>query len=70
MGNINTTVTGIIPAATSEKRVYTVNEIQDILGIGRTTAYALVKRNVFHSIRVGQKILISRKSFEEWLNHS
>lgn len=70
MDNINTTVTGSIPAATSEKRVYTVNEIQDILGIGRTTAYALVKRNVFHSIRVGQKILISRNSFEEWLNHS
>lgn len=70
MDNINTTVTGSIPAATSEKRVYTVNEIQDILGIGRTTAYALVKRNVFHSIRVGKKILISRNSFEEWLNHS
>ena len=54
----------------SEKRVYTVNEIQDILGIGRTTAYALVKRGLFHSIRVGQKVLISRKSFDEWLDKS
>lgn len=26
-----------------DKRVYTVDEIQDILGIGRTSAYSLVK---------------------------
>ena len=28
---------------TFEKRTYTVSEIQDILGIGRNAAYALVK---------------------------
>lgn len=50
-----------------EKRVYTVDEIQDILGIGRTTAYDLVKRNLFHSVKIGQKILIPCKNFDEWL---
>ncbi len=31
-----------------EKRVYTVEEIQDILGISKTSAYNLVKSNAFH----------------------
>jgi excisionase family DNA binding protein len=57
-----------IPSVT--RRVYTVDEIQDILGIGRTTAYALVKRNLFQSVKVGHKVLISRKSFDEWLEQS
>ena len=31
----------------SDKRVYTVDEIQDILGISRATAYALLKKERF-----------------------
>ena len=38
-----------------EKRTYTVSEIQDILGIGRVSAYSLVKSNVFRSVRVGTR---------------
>lgn len=29
-----------------EKRTYTVSEIQDILGIGRNAAYAIVKKDI------------------------
>ena len=54
---------------TSEKRTYTVDEIQDILGISQPTAYALIKKNYFRSIRVGGQIRISKKSFDEWLDH-
>lgn len=50
------------------KRTYTVDEIQDILGISRPTAYNLVKKNEFHSVRVGGHIRISKKSFDEWLD--
>lgn len=50
------------------KRTYTVEEIQDILGISRPTAYALVRRREFHSIRIGGKIRISKKSFDAWLD--
>ena len=46
-----------------DKRTYTVDEIQDILGISRPTAYNLVKQGVFHSVRVGGHIRISKKSF-------
>lgn len=50
------------------KRTYTVEEIQGILGISRPTAYALVRRREFHSIRIGGKIRISKKSFDAWLD--
>ena len=39
-----------------DKRTYTVDEIQDILGISRTSAYNLVKKKVFHSVRIGGSI--------------
>ena len=51
-----------------EKRTYTVNEIQDILGIGRNSAYALAKSNVSRSVRVGECIRISKRSFDAWLD--
>ena len=53
-----------------DKRTYTVDEIQDILGISRPTAYNLVKQGVFHSVRVGGHIRISKKSFDDWLDHA
>ena len=47
-----------------------LDEIQDILGISRPTAYNLVKQGVFHSVRVGGHIRISKKSFDDWLDHT
>ena len=57
------------PNSGFEKRTYTVDEIQDILGIGRNAAYTLVKSGVFHSVRIGGTIRISKKSFDEWLDN-
>ena len=51
-----------------DKRTYTVDEIQDILGISRTSAYNLVKKKAFHSVRIGGSIRSSKKSFDEWLD--
>ena len=52
---------------TRERRTYTVDEIAEILDIGRTSAYKLVKQNLFKSVRIGTTIRISKKSFEEWM---
>lgn len=52
-----------------KKRTYTVDEIQDILGISQLTAYALIKKNLFHSIRIGQNIRVSKASFDTWLDN-
>ncbi|PWL82909.1 MAG: DNA-binding protein [Prevotellaceae bacterium] len=50
------------------KRTYTVDEIQDILGISRSSAYNFVKQGLFRTVRVGGSIRISKKSFDEWLD--
>jgi excisionase family DNA binding protein len=51
-----------------EKKTYTVMEIQDILGISQPTAYALIKQNLFHSIKVGRHIRVSKSSFDAWVD--
>lgn len=51
-----------------EKRTYSIEEIQQILDIGRSTAYLLIKRKLFKSVKVGKQIRISKKSFDEWLD--
>lgn len=55
--------------AQHEKRTYTVSEIQDILEISKSSAYALIKENNFKCINVGRHIRISKKSFDEWLDN-
>jgi excisionase family DNA binding protein len=53
--------------STSElPEVLEVKDIQDFLGIGRSQTYQLVKSNSFHTVTVGKRILISKKSFVEW----
>ena len=48
-------------------RTYTVNDIAAILGIGRATAYKLANSGAFKTIRIGNMLRISKKSFEDWL---
>lgn len=51
-----------------ERRIYTVDDIAQILGIGRTSAYILVKEGHFKIVRIGNAIRISKRSFDEWLD--
>ena len=51
-----------------EKRVYTVDEVQDILGVSKTSAYNLVKSGAFHCVKVGGQYRVSKKSFDAWLD--
>lgn len=50
------------------KMTYTVMEIAKMLGIGRTSAYNLVKENHFKVVKIGAAIRVSKKSFDDWLN--
>lgn len=53
----------------AEKRCYTVQELQEILGVSRPTVYNLLKRNEFRWIQLdGGKYRISKKSFDDWLD--
>lgn len=53
---------------TVEKQVYTCEEIQEILGISRSTAYRLIRSGVFRTVRIGGQYRISKKSFDAWLD--
>jgi len=63
-----TAITPITQENPAPKRTYTVKEVSDMLGIGKTAAYNLVKENHFKIVRVGAAIRISKKSFDEWLD--
>lgn len=50
------------------KMIYTVEEIQKILGICKSSAYSLVKKGEFSCVKIGSTYRISKNSFDEWLN--
>ena len=57
------------PEAIPEKRTYTVEEIQVILGISRGTAYKLLEKKEFRWFKIGSTYRISKKSFDDWLDN-
>ena len=56
-----------IPIST-DKRCYTVAELQKMLGISRGSVYQLLKTGQFLWFKIGTAIRISKFSFDEWLN--
>ena len=57
-----------VMAVVKEKRCYTVQEIQEILNISRPSVYNLLKKGEFHSVFVAGRHMISKVSFDAWLN--
>lgn len=55
--------------AQQERRTYTVADIAAILDISLSAAYRLVKEDNFATVRIGNTIRISIKSFEDWLEN-
>ena len=53
----------------NERKVYTVSEIQTILGVGKNKAYDLCTSGEFPFKRIGKTILIPKASFNDWLNN-
>ena len=55
--------------STPTKRVYSVDEIAEILSISRGAAYGLIKEGLFNTVRIGSAIRVSKTSFDEWLDN-
>lgn len=51
-------------STTQTVKAYTVADIAALLQIGRTSAYNLIKEGHFKTVRIGNSIRVSRKSFE------
>ena len=56
------------PEAIPEKRTYTVEDIQIILGISRGTVYKLLEKKEFRWFKIGSTYRISKNSFDNWLD--
>lgn len=46
---------------------YTIKEIQELLKIGKNTAYKLVREPGFPKVRIGCDYRIPKGQFEKWL---
>jgi excisionase family DNA binding protein len=44
-----------------------LNDVQRLLGIGRTKAYELVATGELPAVRIGRCIRINRKELDDWL---
>ena len=51
----------------NEKAVYNVQEVAKLLDINVTKAYELVRRRDFPALRIGKRIVIPKKTFENGL---
>ena len=54
----------------SEKRCYTVKELQEILGGSRPTVYSLLKKNEFRWVQLGGGKFQSQQSYRKKLIQS
>ena len=54
---------------TFSKKSYSVEEVQDILGITRQTVYKLIKQGCFQAIMLENGYRITKSSFDKWLDN-
>jgi len=52
------------------KQVYSANEVAEILGIGKSLTYRMLKNNEIHSIRTGNMYKIPIVRFNRYLEES
>lgn len=57
-----------MPSSLPEKRSYSVTEAAEILGVSKRSVYNLCSNGAFKVVKVGTKLRISKKSFDEWLD--
>ena len=50
------------------KLTYTIPEVSELLNISIAQAYKLANENVFPTIRLGKRVLVSVKKLEEFIN--
>jgi excisionase family DNA binding protein len=51
----------------NEPELISLNELQEILGIGRTKAYGLVASGELPTVRIGRIIRVDMRDLTDWL---
>lgn len=60
---------------TENKKVYSISEVQKLLGLGRTKAYKFLdevykNQAPFRVLKIGKLYRIPKDSFDQWLNNN
>lgn len=55
--------------AAENRKVYTMKEISQLLGVNIKRIYQMAKDNEFPCVRVGRQYLAPKRAFHEWFNH-
>lgn len=59
------------PAMGQQNRCYTVDDLMEILGVGRKAIYALIRKKAFPAIRISSVgYRIPKDSFHTWMLNS
>jgi excisionase family DNA binding protein len=53
--------------ATYAEELLTVEQVQELLKVGRTFAYSLIRSGELPSYRVGRLVRVRRRDIERWL---
>jgi putative molybdopterin biosynthesis protein len=56
-----------LASATYTEELLTVDQVQELLKVGRTFAYSLIRGGELPSYRVGRLVRIRRSDVERWL---
>lgn len=54
------------PSESTERLLHSIEEAAHLLGIGRSTTYALVRGGQLRSVRIGRRRLIPQEAVEEY----
>lgn len=53
-----------------DPKMYKVEDIQRILGVGKARAYSIMRSRCFPAMRIGKTYVVTEKNFNEWLQNS
>lgn len=56
-----------LAASEPSRRLLDISEVSVMLGVSRTRAYELARRQVFPSLRLGRQVRVDRVALEQWL---
>ncbi len=51
----------------NERKVYTVQEVAEMLGISTSHAYGLAKQKMFPTLMLGKRLVVPKRKFDAWL---
>jgi excisionase family DNA binding protein len=56
--------------ATEERATYTINELKQVLGVGRDHIYAGLRAGRIPHLRMGKRFIIPRAAVDLWLKNA